>query len=186
MKTLISITLFTVTAFFFAASCTKEEASNVPVSGDYLPMQVQNNWEIEHTEKMTITGTKVFDNKTYFEFIQGTDTNYYRNENNKIYCRRSTEAESVKFDLTAGVDKSWQFGSWTVSLVSKTDTVLVNHTKIPNCYQFFFDIPMAADDEHSIWLAPGIGFIRIDCGFCPYPFLNLIKANINNVEITFP
>lgn len=185
MKTLYILILLAST-FLFAASCTKEESANIPVSGEYLPMQVQNYWEIEHSDKIVITGTKVFDTKTYFEFIQATDTLYYRSGNNKIYCRKSTEPESVKFDLSANVDDSWKYQSWNVKMVSKTDTLLVNHTKVPNCYHFYFDIPLMADEENSIWLAPGIGFIKIDCGFCPYPFLNLVRAKINNMEISFP
>jgi hypothetical protein len=185
MRTLYILILF-ASSFVFATSCKKEESANIPMSGDYLPMQVQNYWEIEHTEKIVIASIKVIDNKTYFEFIQASDSSYYRSENNKIYCRKLTEPESVKFDLSANVDESWKYQSWNVKMVSKTDTLLVNHTKVPNCYHFFFDIPMMVDEEHSIWLAPGIGFIKMDCGFCPYPYLNLIKAGINNVEITFP
>jgi hypothetical protein len=185
MKNPIILTLFAV-ILILAVACTKEEVANIPVSGDYLPMQANNYWEIEHTSKTTITGTRVINNKTYFEFVQGPDTSYYRNENNKIYSRHLTEAEALRFDLTAGVNQSWEYNNWIVTLKSKTDTLLINHTKVPNCYHFFFDIPQGADDEHGIWLAPGIGFIKLDCGFCPYPFLNLTKANINNVEITFP
>ncbi len=174
-----------VVIFLLASSCSKEDALNIPMSGDYLPMQVQNYWEIEHTDKISIINTKVIDNKTYFGFLQGTDTTYYRSENNKIYARQSGGDEAVKFDLTSNAKGSWSFNDWNVTLVSKNDTLLINHTKIPNCYHFFFDVPMVADEEHSIWLAPGIGFIKKDCGFCPWPFLNLVKARVNNVEITF-
>lgn len=176
---------FLVVTILLASSCAKEESISIPMSGDYLPMQVQNYWEIEHTDKISIINTKVIDSKTYFEFLQGADTTYYRSENNKIYARKSTGTEAVKFDLTASTNGRWNFHDWNVTLVSKNDTLLINHTKIPNCYHFFFDVPMMADEEHSIWLAPGIGFIKIDCGFCPYPFLNLVKARVNNVEITF-
>ncbi len=177
-----------IAVLLLLAACTKDESAAVPMAGDYLPMQAGNYWEIEHTPKIIITGTKVIDNKTYFEFIQAMDTTYYRNENGKIYARNIAGAESVKFDLTANVNETWTYNSgaeWIVKMVSKTDTLLINHTKVPNCYHFFFDIPSAADEEHGIWLAPGIGFIKLDCGFCPYPFLNLEKANINKEEITF-
>lgn len=180
--------IFTVAFSLLAVACSKDESAYVPTAGEYLPMQVGNYWEIEYTPKIYVSGIKVIDNKTYFEFVQTPDTIYYRNENGKIFARHLNEAESVKFDLTANVNATWTYTSgadWIVKMVSKTDTLLINHTKVPNCYQFFFDMPMAADDEHSIWLAPGIGFIRLDCGFCPYPFLNLEKANINNGVITF-
>lgn len=180
--TCIAIILFTL-------ACTKEEELNIPLTGDYLPMQAGNYWEIEHSIRITITGSKVIDNKTYSEFVQANDTLYYRIENGKIYARHLTEPETVKFDLSANVNDIWVYNSgaeWNVKMISKTDTLLINHTKVANCYKFFFDIPMGADDEHYIWLAPGIGFIRMDCGFCPYPFLNLEKAKVNNELITFP
>ncbi len=179
--------IFFIMNILLFVSCTKEESLNfTPRSGDYLPMQVNNYWDIEHTETITINRTKVIDSKIYFEFIQASDTSYYRSENNRIYSRTATGDEAVKFDLTAKVNESWKFQSWNVTMVSKTDTLLINHTKIPDCYHFFFDVPEMADEEHGIWLAPGIGFIKLDCGFCPYPFLNLIEANINNRKITFP
>ena len=177
-------------ALLLFASCKKEVTNKVPVNGDYLPMQVGNYWEIQDFIKYNITGTKIIDNKTYYIFVQESDTSYYRNYDNKIYVRRSNTVESVKFDLTANTGSKWEFidrgTAWNVTMSSKTDTITINNTKIPNCYNFFFDIPMGADDEHSIWLAPGIGFINMTCGFCAYPSLKLRKASINNVEITFP
>lgn len=178
--------LLFVATLVFVVSCKEDERPSIPDAGEYLPLQVNNFWLIDHFGQLTVIGNKVIENKTYFALVQGTDTNYYRNENNKIYVRRTDVDESVKFDLTVGVNESWQFQGWTVSLVSKTDTIAINNTKIPNCYHFFFDIPMSVDAAHSIWLAPGIGFIKMTCGYCPYPSLNIIKANINNVEITFP
>ena len=180
--------LLLLAVILFSISCKKDEPDiKSPV---YLPMQVQNYWEIQDYIKYTITGTKVLGNKTYFVFVQGNDTSYYRNEHNKIYVRRSVGNESVKFDFTEGVDKIWEFQdggtTWSVSRSNKADTIIINNTKIPYCYQFLFDIPMSVDAAHSVWLAPDIGFIKMTCGFCPYPYLNLRKANINNKEITFP
>jgi hypothetical protein len=39
------------------------------------------------------------------------------------------------------------------------------------------------DDEHSIWLAPGIGFIQEVCGECQYPLRKLDKARIGDREL---
>lgn len=189
MKFNIRFLVTSLTIIIFT-SCKKDVTIKVPVSGDYLPMQVGNYWEIQDLIKYNITGTKIIDNKMYYVFVQEGDTSYYRNDNNRIYVRRSGTAESVKFDLTADTGSKWEFKDggtvWHVTMSSKTDTVTINNTKIPNCYNFFFDIPVAVDDEHSICLAPGIGFIRITCGFCPNNSLNLLKAVINNTEITFP
>jgi len=49
---------------------------------------------------------------------------------------------------------------WYATLTSKTDTIHLDNYTFYNCYRFFFDIPMMADDEHVIWLAPDIGFVE--------------------------
>lgn len=177
-------------AILLIVSCKKDEKTTIPLSGDYLPMQVNNSWQFQNSQQITIAGTKIIDSKTYFIFVQGSDTSFYRNVANKIYVRKSSGSESVKFDLTANTGGKWEFqnGSttWLVTLSSKTDTITISNTRIPNCYRFFFDIPMAIDDEHDIFLAPGIGFIKMTCGECLYPSIYLDKANINNNTITFP
>lgn len=189
MKSQFVLIIFSL-ILFLSVSCKKDDKTSSSDAGEYLPLQMYNYWEIEHTGRISTVGTKLIDNKTYFVFVQESDTSYYRNENNKIFVRRSTGSESIKFDLTAEANKSWEFidgGTiWSVSRISKTDTLTINNTKIPNCYQFVFDIPMTVDAAYSIWLAPGIGFIRTGCGFCPYPKRDLLKANINNQQITFP
>jgi len=181
----LSFTIVSVLVLVTVVSCSKE-TTNIPAGCDYFPMQVQNTWKFEHSVETTVTATKVIDQKTYFVFVSGTDTSYFRKENNKIYTRRANEAEALKFNLNAAENQSWQYNAWTVTMTDRNDTVVINHAKIPNCYRFFFDIPGAVDDEHIVWLAPGIGFIRKSCGFCPYPIDNLTNARINNVAISFP
>jgi hypothetical protein len=178
-------TLVYAAILIIALSCSKEP-NNVTSGCDYFPLQVQNSWEFEHSSKTTVTATRLLDGKNYYEFVTGTDTAYYRKENNKVYTRSTHENEALIFDLNARENQSWQYNSWRVTMSSKNDTIVINHAKIPNCYRFFFDIPGAVDDEHLVWLAPGIGFIRKSCGFCPYPIDNLSKARINYMEISFP
>jgi len=74
--------------------------------------------------------------------------------------------------------------SYTVTMMSKTDTVKIGNTTLTNCYHFYFDDPQLADDEYSIWLAPGIGCIKtIYEGV--NPIKTLVKARIHNQEINF-
>jgi hypothetical protein len=53
-----------------------------------------------------------------------------------------------------------------------------------NCYKFSYDIAPLADDEHLIWLAPGVGFIEEN-----YSGGNgqntLTEVRINGVAIEF-
>ena len=177
--------LGTATMLALAFSCTKEPAY-VSSGCDYFPLEVQNSWEYEYSPETTVTSTREIDQKKYFVVVSGLDTSYFRKENNKVFRRSTYEPEALMFDLNANVNQSWKYNSWNVTLTSKNDTIVINHAKIPHCYSFFFDIPGAVDDEHAVWLAPGIGIIRKSCGFCPYPIDNLSNALINHVGITFP
>jgi hypothetical protein len=173
-----------VSAAVCLQSCSKDEKTTAP-SADYLPLSIGNYWQMDYSEKKEVLNTRVIDNKTYYALRYLDDTTYYRVENNKIYAIEHTDKESLKFDLTAKVNGTWKYNAWTVKLVSKTDTLVINDKKIPDCYQFFFDYPEMVDDEHSIWLAPGIGFIKEQCGECLYPVRKLDKAKINGVETDY-
>jgi hypothetical protein len=41
------------------------------------------------------------------------------------------------------------------------------------------------DEEHSIWLAPGIGFIQERCGECLHQIRKLDKARIGGQNIDY-
>ncbi len=182
--------LFTAVLIQFA-SCKKDEKSFVPVTGEYLPLQVHNFWEIKDRNKITITGTQVFENKTYYIVSDGSLISYYRNEKDKIYRKNGLSGgESLLYDFTASVNQEWNYeldgGTWNVKLLSKTDTVTINHTQVLNCYRFYFDNPMVADEENTVWLAPGIGFIKVKCMYCISNDQTLLRAEINKQLITFP
>lgn len=189
MKNLFLFILL-VSTLLLAYSCKKDEKQIIPLNGEYLPIQLENYWEIKDAAKITITGTKVLDNKLYYVFSNGTYDKLYRNENNKIYTISAFGNEYLIYDLTASVNEIWQYQiegiTWNAQLQSKTDTITINNTKIPNCYRFYFDNLQMADEENSVWLAPGIGFIKIQCMYCISNDQTLIKANIDNQIIRFP
>lgn len=108
-----------------------------------------------------------------------------RNENNKIWVQEFDDPPGIKFDLNAKVNDTWKYNKWNVTLVSKTDTVILHNTFIADCYQFYLDIPVMVDDEHSIWLAPGIGFVQEICPEWAYPVLKLEKAKTGGKELIF-
>jgi hypothetical protein len=183
MKTLLFlITLATISIFI--QSCKKEPAKII-LTDDYLPLEVGNFWQLENTEKEEIIGTKIINNKTYFILAYQSDTTYYSSENNKIYVIENNKGKSLKFDLTARVHDTWKFNLYNVTLSSRTDSVIINNHKIYNCLRFYFDIPVYVDDEYSIWLAPGIGFIQEMCGECIYPLRKLNVAKIGDQNIDF-
>jgi hypothetical protein len=151
----------------------------------YLPLDIGNYWQLDHSAKNEIVGTKLIDNKSYYSVLYQDDTSYYRIENDKVIVIEYTENASVKFDLSADVNESWKYNSYTVKLLSTTDTISINNQKIINCYQFYYDIPGVVDEEHSIWLAPGIGIIQETCGECLHPVRKLDKARIGEENIDY-
>ncbi len=158
-----SFCIFGIIGAFFLSACKDDKVSLEGLDNIYLPLTVGNYWKLDRIETRTVNETKVFDQKTYYSIITtGYDTSYVRNENDKIieYYKGKT---SVRFDLTAKVNDTWKYRDYTVTLTSKTDKITIGGQPIENCYRFYFDIPALADEEHAIWLAPGIGFIQYEC-----------------------
>ncbi len=176
---------FIAILFLIFSACKDEDTISVP-SANYLPLEVGNYWEFDYSQKKEIVGEKTVNGKSYFVLVTGNDTAYYRVENYKVYVIEwGASAETMEFNLGGKLNSSWKYNSYTVKLASKNDTITINGKKITNCYRFYFDIPDAIDDEHDIWLAPGIGFIQSDCWECPYPVLKLNKARIGGESIEF-
>lgn len=143
-------------------ACKEEVLPLDKLTNDYLPLAVGNYWNIDKFGLRKINETKVFDGRTYYAITQSHDTSYARKEGDKI-IEYDLGKTSVMFDLTADVNDTWQYRNYTVTLKSKTETISIGGQAIKNCYKFYFDIPAAADDERTIWLAPGIGFIQQQC-----------------------
>ena len=184
MRILKSLTAIVVISIILL-SCDKNDDNDVSLTNDYLPLEIGNYWQLDYLEKREIVGTKKINDKNYYLMQYQNDTSYYRIENDKIYVIEFEDAESIKFNLLADVNDTWNFNSYTVKMVSKSDSIIINNQKFINCYQFYFDIPVMVDEEHSIWLAPGIGFIQEQCGECLHQIKKLDKAKINGQEIDY-
>jgi hypothetical protein len=180
----VKFTLLLMIALLMIA-CDKNESEIIILSGDYFPLEIGNYWQFENSGKKEVIGTDTIDSKAYFILATNNDTSYYRKVNNKIYVTEYGEDEGLKFDLNANINDTWSYGTYTVKLVSKSDTMKINGHKITGCYQFFFDVPEWIDEEHTIWLAPGIGFIQNYCGLCYDQTTQLAKACIGGQLIKF-
>jgi hypothetical protein len=170
--------------FLYLLSCNKED-EKMTLTNNYLPLKSGNYWQLDYTDREEIVGTKIINNKTYYLLQYQNDTSYYRIENDKIFVIENNQNESVKFNLRANVNDTWNYNSYKVKLTSKTDIITINGHKIINCYQFFFDVPVMVDEEHSIWLAPGIGFIQEQCGECLHQIRKLDEARIDGQIIHY-
>jgi hypothetical protein len=174
--------LVVVSYVILLSSCKKEE---IIITNNYLPLVVGNYWQLDYSAKTEVTSIVTRNGKSFYELISGTDTAYYRIENSKIYVDEHNQGEAVKFNLAVGINNTWNYHSYIVRLVSKTDTIIINNTEIPDCAHFYFDVPGMVDDEHSIWLAPGIGFIQEICGECVHNVRKLDIACINGHLIDY-
>lgn len=183
--------IFCLMAAFVVLSSCKKEKETIQLGDDYFPLAVGNNWKIENRDLREIVGKKTLEGKEYFVMLMGNDSVYFRREGNSILQKIQPTGESLLFKLDANVGDSWQFpmtssGSvYNITLSSKTDTITIGKQRIANCYTFFFDVPLMVDEEHGITLAPGIGYIQENCGFCAYPNSKLQHAKIDGVEISF-
>jgi hypothetical protein len=183
MKMIKSLSQFVI-VLIFVSSCEKND-DKITLTNNYLPLEIGNNWKFDFSEKKEIVGSKVIGDKTFYLIQYENDTVYYRTENDKVYVIEYEDNESVKFNLSAKVNDTCNYNSYLVKLISKTDTVLVNDTKFVNCLHFYYDIPGVVDDEHSIWLAPGIGFVQEQCGECLHQIKKLDKVKIGGHEVDY-
>lgn len=187
------------TASFFLClitfSCSEEiasEESSSPDSSEYFPLTVGNYWQLGGKFSYEVTGNEDLKGKNYhairssYEITSYRDSTFYRVKRGKVYAIPGNDAsggEEVKFDLTAKKGDSWAFRTYTVTLQSTEEEITFKGEKIKNCYRFFLDDPRTADEEHWIFLAPGIGFVQYECSFCIQPVATLTKARINGVEL---
>jgi hypothetical protein len=188
MKNTLLIIISLIPIFFL--SCDKQDDFMIQYE-TLLPLNKGNYWKIENRSVYQITGVVKIDNKEYYQMKNGEYNNYYRISDNKVYVIEFGREEGVKFNLSANLHETWRYtgiddwDSYVVELESKTDVLTINGQKIENCYRFYFDIPMMAEEEHTIWLAPGIGFVQEACGFCYNPISKLEIAHIRGRDYRF-
>jgi hypothetical protein len=179
-----------LTSLIMLSAC-KKDSESTKLGSDYFPLSVGNNWQLEHCTLREVKGKATLEGKEYYSMIIGNDTTYYRESDNIVWVKNPATGESPYFKLSANVHDTWKFPSnaietaWNISLESKTDTITINGHMITNCYRFYFDIPLMVDEEHYVCLAPGLGYIEENCGFCAYPKLQLQHARIDGNNISF-
>jgi hypothetical protein len=190
----VLLKLFIGTALLALTSCESSESDNTNILNgeDYFPLHVGNYWKLSGMPERLVDITETIDNTTYYRIVSSWDTTYYRKTDaGKIFERTKTTGEILKFDLAADAGQTWTYESnnpkytWRATLLSKNETVELGQTTYKNCYRFYFDIPQMADDEHVIWLAPGIGFIEEYYSGGTAGRKALTKAKIDGVEIEF-
>lgn len=165
-------------------SCEKENPALTESSIDYLPLQVDNYWNFEMAGKYLVKTTHPLNGKEYVEIINNNTSSYYRKEGNKVYVREFTldNTEEMKFDLGAKTNDTWRYGPGQVTLLKRNAIVTIGEMQVDSCLEFLFHNDQLMDYNHTIWLAPRIGFIQKNCQECygaGFNTLRLLDANID-------
>jgi hypothetical protein len=186
------------------ASCVKDAVTSTSV--DYFPLQVGNYWNLSSIGTRSIDTIVSLNGINYYRMVHvqvgptgitSRDTTFYRKTTDgKVYERgtKSTD-EILKFDLGANSDQTWTYAKdptisintypWNATLKSVIDTVQLGNNTIRNCYRYYYDIPQGADEETTIWLAPGIGFVKEFYSGGTIDRKSLTKVRINGIVRQF-
>lgn len=198
MKKLVyAICVLFVSTSILLSSCEKDNSElkykiDLPDVNDYFPLHTGDCWELDFMPKRIIVGEIEINGVNYFQQNSEFNTIFYRKTSDgKIYKRTQNGNEILKFDLNAEIGETWTYKFddsdliWHATLTSKSATVELDNYTFSNCYAFFYDVPHLADEEHIIWLAPGVGIVEeaILGGTADRKKLN--KAVISDVEIQF-
>jgi hypothetical protein len=157
-----------------------------PVNDNYLPLNVGNYWNfksiglsqgpggseiqfhrevasivtINHHEYYLLIDTSPINNNTY------KDSSYYRIDTNGfvyIYRKARPDFEDNLFRLNGNDHDTWSFpveGGDHAQITLGVGSVTLGHVTLTNCKGYQYDVPNWADEEYSVTLAPGIGFVR--------------------------
>lgn len=171
----------------------------------YFPLSVGNRWIFsEGGMAWSVTESVRLDSFTYFRLnnLPPYGPCLVRfTQDGKLFVKDG-DREQLWLDFTRELGKRWPVTdpsgnlAWEVELESRTDTVDTPAGSFGACYRFWFHF-RGTDNDWAIWLAPGIGPVKVTlCGFgllswslqsaqiggMPYP----TKAETGTEERTMP
>lgn len=133
----------------------------------YFPLRIGNSWHYNSdtiTDSEAIVDSQRIGNLLFYRFDR------YRGESNVRFALANRQAwqlvdnvPEMWYDFSANSGDSWTVRGpfqveWTVTLLSKSDTVVTPAGTFSNCYRFYFaGIP---DFEWEEWFAPGEGLVK--------------------------
>ena len=162
-------------------SACHSDDSNEPISGSYLPLQIGNYWNFEGNELNSnskihreVVALATIENLEYYLVVNSAtngnysykDSSYYRvtNDGNVyIYRKNSDGPEDNRFRLNAKDGDTWSYSKGSDGVANITVSVsslTLNGKEIGNCKSYYFDMQNWADEENTIVLGPGIGFVK--------------------------
>lgn len=155
-----------------------------PANESYLPLEVGNYWNFETISSSQVqepnqihrevTSIVTINNHDYYLLVNTStnsaytykDSSYYRVDNNGyvfIYRKSSPRFEDNRFRLNGNNHDTWSYPveSGDEAHVTLTmESVTLGNVTLANCKSHFFDVVRWADEENTITLAPGVGFVK--------------------------
>jgi hypothetical protein len=158
----------------------------VAFSADYFPL---NTGDVRYVDRIPeiIGQIDTINTVPYFRVYSGERYSHYcrKTPEGKVYRKFAEKDEVLVYDLEADVGASWKCIlyqlEYTVTLVSKTNTIQTAFGVYTDCYSYLFTASNAFDADYMDYLAPDIGLVQISSNWgIAGP---LIKTRINGQAI---
>lgn len=166
--------------FWSCDPTTQSDGKRERQSASYLPLEVGNYWDFKSTDsdagnivqRREVKGVEKFNDHEYYLVTssysdsQGAvDSAYYRiGADGDVYVyRRTADREELRFKLLASDGEAWTypvFDNDVMKVTTKVGPLQMRKGTLENCKHYYYNIENWADEEHTITLGPGVGFIR--------------------------
>ncbi|MCZ6775649.1 MAG: T9SS type A sorting domain-containing protein [Ignavibacteria bacterium] len=172
--------------------------SQVLGDSSYFPLDIGNQWTLQGINPIdirieTVVDTQVIGGNLYYMFDQFRDHAQVpmRMVENRVFRYMDT-SEVLWHDFSVDVGEIWSVptpfgGEWTVSLLSKTDTIHAPAGTFTNCYHFYF--AGISDYEWEEWFAPGVGIVERKLhgfAFFDWTLIDVIITSVDETDLDVP
>jgi hypothetical protein len=174
-------------SFLFSGCYYHQSAEPViPSDQSYLPLEIGNSWDFQplgslsgasiHREVFDVLTSQSMGHTYYLLVTHSTvpppglpirpDSAYYRiDDNGFVYILRTDRAytEDNRLRLNAKNGDTWTYpvdDTSNAKITVTSGSLEIGNTQIANCKSYYFDVLNWADEENTITLAPGIGFVK--------------------------
>ena len=152
-----------------------------PATENYLPLKVGNYWNFQtisaqgqgsiqiHRE---VTSIVTINNHEYYLLINTStnnnyvDSSYYRIDPSGfvyIYRKSNPNFEDNRFRLNGNDHDTWSYPverNDQAQITLTVESITLGNIEITRCKSYYYNVIQWADEEYTITLAPGIGFVK--------------------------
>ena len=170
---------------------------------DYFPLGVNNRWiylsfEVPpyySPDSVNITKTQIINDTLYYvrsgaRGLPFASMTCLRKDSLGNVYSRMVGRDQLVYNVRAQPGAKWNVEaegpggtvSYTITLVSKFETVIGHAGVFENCLRFLLETHDISEATYYVWLAPGTGEVRKD-GWGLAPWLSLKRAFVNEQSI---